>query len=334
MLFPERCGEILNNTGGQETPTRNGLPQRVWLICKWVIPVVALLYLWREGVFAPGTIRLTPAIVGNLAIAVCLIVVATLAVSLRFHCLLGCLGIKSTAGKQLRLNFPGLLIQQFASEAAFDGMRILAAKKMGGKNAVVLAALMADRLLGLLALTTMAVAGLAWFWKDSGWMYGAALPLAVIVMLPCGFIVANLLHEKQYSWFHRIPGSAFVASIGSMFGVYRHHAPILIGLFCSSCLTHLCLFAALYFCGQSLEHAPPTLAESIVGGVVSSFTGILPLPMAGLGVGETAFGETIARMRGHSQVASYAGVFLINRILIFGLGVVSWLVAAVVKEKA
>lgn len=318
----------------QGTREERGLPQKIWRVAKWMVPAAALYYLWREGMFSPERIRLTPSTAWNLAAALVLIAVATLLVSVRFHVLLRCMGVRSTMRAQARLNFPGLLVQQVASEAVFDMMRIVGAKKMGGNNATVLAALMADRLLGLLSLTTITVCGFAWFWKGSGWAYAAVLPLGAIVLLPCGLFLASFLYERQYSWFRRIPGSAFVASIGKTLGAFRHHGGTLTVLFCSSCVTHALLFAALYFCGRTLDVPPPTPAESIVGGAVTSFTGILPLPMAGLGVGETAFGETVARMRGHSEAASYAGVFLINRILIIALGVMSWLAAITLYREA
>lgn len=332
-MYTRAAEKELNTTGVRETPEKNGILNAVWLICKWVFPVAALVYLWHEGAFSPEKIQLTPAVAENLFIAILFIVVATLAVSMRFHYLLRCLDVASTAGKQLRLNFPGLLVQQFVSEAAFDGMRIVSAKKMGGSNASVLTALMADRLLGLLSLTTMAAVGLAWFWAGSGWLYAAAFPFAVVAVLPCVFVAADILHEKEYSWFRRMPGSAFIASIGRSLRIFRHHVRLLGWLFCTSCLTHLCLFTALYFCGQMLEQAQPSLPEAIVGGAVSSFAGIPPLPMAGLGVGETAFGETVARMRGHSLAASYASVFFVNRILVIVVGAVSWLIAALIRNK-
>lgn len=316
----------------QREPTKPSSVQIIWQVCKWVIPALAILYLWREGTFSASHLQLSGSACSRLPAAVLFLCLATLAVALRFHFLLRRLGVASTIPGQLWLNFPGLLVQQIASDAAFDAVRILGARRMGGKGATIFAALMADRVLGLLALTTIACAGLAWSWKDSEWLYAVLPLLLALVLLPAAFIACAALKEKGHSWTERIPGFSFLASTGSGLKEYRHSVPLLISLYGLSCLAHMCMFMALYFCGQSLLHATTSPSESIVGGAMSSFTTILPLPMAGLGVGEAAFGETVAAIRGDGEKAGYAAVFLTNRFLLLSLGAVSWLCMAIFKK--
>lgn len=63
----------------------------------------------------------------------------------------------------------------------------------------------------------------------------------------------------------------------------------------------------------------------MAGGSLALFTTAIPLPMAGLGVGEAAFGEVVARVRGEAALADFAAIFLVYRFSSLALGTASYL---------
>lgn len=314
-------------------PKRSGALKKIWSIAKWLIMAAAVYYLWREGALW-DRLRLDEAAYWAIPGAMACLFLSTALICIRFHGLVRCLGCPSDIREQAKFHFPGLLVQQIGSDAAYDIMRLIGTKRLGGAGAGVFAALMMDRLLGLLALTVIAAVGLSQLWDGPEWLLAAGGVAALLVLAP---VVLALFHSlsraRADSWLWRIPGSGFIAGVGGAVKAFRRHWAMLGGLFALSLVAHLCMFAALFFCGRALagmELRPP---EAVLAGALSTFTGVLPLPMAGLGVGEVAFGAAVAKMRGVGDAVDFAGVFLVNRFLILCLGVASWIWLALAKER-
>lgn len=300
-------------------------PARIWRVARWVVLAAAVWYLWREGALSRDRLRLSETAVYGLTAALLFQAANTALIAFRCHCLFRCLGAPSGLGRQLRLHFSGLLAQQVGSELAYDAMRLLGGSRMGGRGTAVFAALMADRLLGLVALTALTIASLALFWEGIGWVPAVSVAAVVSAVVPLAFAWwhgKTAGNPESRLW--RVPGAGLASAIGGAMLEFRRRGATLAALLVVSVAAHLCMFAALYFCGSALENCAVTAGEALTGWALSTFTGILPLPMAGLGVGETAFGETVAKLRGAGAGADFAPVFLVNRLLVLTLGTLSW----------
>lgn len=306
-----------------------------WNIAKWMIMAAAIYYLWREGALSRDRLRFSDIAPWSIPLALLFLALSTAAIGLRFHCLLRCLDCPSTPLRQTKLHFSGLLVQQVGSDTAYDVMRIVGAKTMGGSGAGIFAALMMDRLLGLLALTAITMVGLPHLWSGPEWLLASAGVILFLLAVPVCFVMLHSFSEARAdSLLWRIPGSGFAAAIGKSVKAYRRHGLSVCGLFALSLFAHLCMFSALFFCGCSLADINLAPMESVLAGALSTFTGVLPLPMAGLGVGEVAFGSVVARMRGVGDAGNFASVFLVNRMLLLALGAVCWFGLALSKTDA
>lgn len=302
-----------------------GVSAAIWNVGKWLVMAVAVWYLWREGMLSAERLRLTPEAAYGLPAAVVCLGACTAFVAYRFHRLLRCLGVDSRLAGQARIHFSGLLAQQIGSEVAYDAMRVLGSRSMGGGTADIVAAAVVDRLLGLLSLTAVAAASLAAAWGGTAWLAAALFPpLAAAGLVGC-VALGRAASSPGASRLRRVPGVGFAVGVCGALARYRSRGATLLALFFLAVAGHMCFFAALYFCGVSLAGAGASLAEAVAGGAASSYTAALPLPMAGLGVGEAAFGEVVSRMRGSGEAADFAPVFLANRLLLLALGAASWL---------
>lgn len=316
------------------TPTASRTLTAMWNIAKWVIMVLAVAYLWREGALSSERLRLSSSAAWGLPLAALFLSLSVAAMSVRFHVLLRGCGCPSVLAGQFKITFSALLMQQIGSDAAFDVMRVVGGKTMGGATAGIVAALMADRLLGLMALTAIAAVVLPGLWDGpEGVLLAAAVALALVAVPAVLVLFTRHVRARPGSRLLRIPGSGFLAAVGASIAAYRGGAGVLAALFALSLAAHGCVFTALYFCGVSLAGAELAPLEAMAGGALSTFTGALPLPMAGLGVGEMAFGATVARLRGVGDAGDFAAIFLVNRLLLLTLGVVAWLWLALAKNR-
>lgn len=308
-----------------DSPPRRRL-EAVWSVGRWAILLAALGYLWHSGALSYENLRLSKR--GWLAIpaAVFFIAVSTMAIGVRFHFLLRSLACPTRLKRQCGTHLSGLLLQQVGSDAAFDVLRTLSAKAAGGGMADILAAIVLDRLLGLAALTVVTGLGLAAYWSGGGLLGPAAAFLAVAGAAAMLFLAAPAVGWlERREWFLKIPGAIFLVSVGKSLGRFRRHGGRLAGLFMVSLFVHSSMFAALYCCGNALADAKVSPGEAWVGYGVATLTGGIPLPMAGLGVGEAAFGETVVQMRGMGESGRFASIFLLTRMLTIMLGAAAWL---------
>lgn len=296
-----------------------------WNVCKWLIPVLAIAYLWREGMFSERTLALADSAKAAVPAAVICLCASTAILVVRFHCLLRRLECPSTLCAQTGVAFPGLLIQQIGSEVAFDLMRLYGAKKLGGETHAVVAALFVDRLLGLVSLTAVSAFGLALVWKGNDRIFAVALTLAMVAAVPAGLWLWRYAMGR-FPRLRRLPGAGFIESLGKSMWALRRAGGMLVALFLLSVAGQLAFLGALYWCGRAFVHAAVSPGEALAAGALSSFTTAAPFPLAGLGIGEAAFGEVVVRMRENGNAADFAPVFLLNRVAALGVGIVSWVI--------
>ncbi len=305
----------------------------LWGKVKWIIMAFAIWYLWRAGALSRESFTLSSQAWWVLPCAALCIVINTVGVAIRYHLLLGGLGIGTRWPKLVQIHLSGLFVQQIGSEAAYDAMRAFAANRFGGKGSAVVAAVMVDRILGVGGLTLVAIASLLLFWRHDDIMYIAIAALLTLAAIPVAFSLwHNLAKRNALPWLWKIPGTRFVASMGESVKVYRNHYPLLLLLLAMTMAGHVILFAGMYFCSITLENIRLLFTESVTAGALSSFATGLPLPLAGLGVGEAAFGEVVALMRQSGHAADYAGVLLVHRLAVLAVGVLSWLWLTLAKK--
>jgi Uncharacterised protein family (UPF0104). len=275
--------------------------------------------------FSGETLSLAESAKAAVPASVLFVCISTALMVLRLHCLLRRLGCPSTIRAQASIAFPGLLAQQIGSEVAFDLMRFLGAKKQGGKPHDILAALFMDRLLGMVSLTAVTAFGLALVWKGNDWIFAVGVTVLVSVAVPVGLWLWQFAFER-FPVLRKMPGAGFVESLGKSMWALRRAGILLIGLFLLSVGVQLAFLGALYCCSHAFVHAVVSPDEALAAGALSSFTTAVPFPMAGLGIGEAAFGEVVVRMRESGNAADFAPVFLLNRVVVLGVGIVSWIV--------
>lgn len=297
-----------------------------WTAAKWLVMAVALWYLWSVGAFAADRLRPAPGAAWRVACAIAFLALSVSMLAGRFHFLLRMLGCASLYRRQLEIFFPGILAQQIGSEAAFEAVRILAARQLdGASSSSAIAASIVDRLLGVAALAAIAVASVAFVLDGRAWYWGFAALVAVMAAAPAiPLVCARLLAANPDSALARLPGFRFVASIGDRLSMFRKHVPFIIFLSLPSLAAHFLVLLALYCFASSIGASPVTLGEAVAGGSLALFTTAIPLPMAGLGVGEAAFGEAVARMRGDASPGDFAAIFLVYRFSALALGTASY----------
>ena len=291
----------------------------------WTIMILAIGYLWHVGIFSRKNLAFSKSWWWGLPAAAGFIALSIATVAVRFHCLLLRMGCPSTLREQLKINFSALLAQQIGSEAGYDVVRIVGVKAMGGRNEDILAAVMTDRILGIIALTGIAAAGLALYWNDAGWIAPTLVLLALLCLVLAVFPLCRWFEERHpRSRLVKIRGFSFLAATGASLLRYRRSPVMLIALLLASAAVQFFWFMAVYCCGLSLEGIAISPHEAILGGALVAFTGALPLPLAGLGVGEVAFGGAIAHLRGSGDVAAFAPILLVHRLLVLLLGIAGW----------
>ncbi|MDR2503921.1 MAG: lysylphosphatidylglycerol synthase domain-containing protein [Deltaproteobacteria bacterium] len=292
-----------------------------WRTIRWLVPLAALFYLWRAGLFSVERLRPAQAIFWALPAALALIILNTACFGLRFHCLLRCLGLDSDFRAQWKLHFAGLLAQQVGSEAAFEAMRFAGVKAQGLPGADILAAALVDRLLGLLALIALALTALAFYRPESrpyalAFVPGAAL-LILIALALCRRLAALPVGNGCLT--------SLAARLAALLLVFKGRRQRLALLLLPAAAGHVLAFLALYFCAVCLEGPSLNPLEAVAGGAVFTASQALPLPLAGLGAGETAFGAALARLRGTGSLLDFAPILLLNRLLMLAAGIIGWL---------
>ncbi len=93
---------------------------------------------------------------------------------------------------------------------------------------------------------------------------------------------------------------------------------------------------AIYFCVNSVLVEKPSFLQIYVSGAMGIFTSVLPLPGAGIGIGEAAFGATLTLISGgfiNEGVAAYLVYRILGYIVMLGGGIMLLRELFVVKSK-
>ncbi|MDR2827737.1 MAG: flippase-like domain-containing protein [Candidatus Adiutrix intracellularis] len=302
---------------------------KFWKTAKWLVMAGALVYLGYMGVLSGEKLNFSNSAWWCLPLAFFFLILSVFTFSLRFHWLLTGLGSPSNISRQLKIHFSGILVQQIGSEISFEALRLVSNRALGSRGPDILVAAILDRLLGVSTLILLIALTFTFFLSTDRWnQFRSELIIFIVITLAAFLILAlrrRLTQLKRPSWLRHLPGGAFLVEVTKAIQTFRRPYIVLTTLFFLSLAGHLATFITLYFCGLSLTGINLSPLESVTGGAIFLFTGALPLPLAGLGVGETVFGQVVADMRGLGIPADFASVFLINRLFLLILGTISWL---------
>jgi hypothetical protein len=222
--------------------------------------------------------------------------------------------------------FSSLIFQQIGSELAFDGMRFITLRKQGIVPAIIGSSVLTDRLFGV---STMFLFGFFFslrYFKMEGFHWLIISGLVLIVAIPvCLILFRHFCGSSDNGWLSHIPGAKLAVTMGEALELLAHMPVQMILLSLFSFLPFLVILFAYYCNSQALDMSL-SCNEAMFGASLASLTAILPLPMAGVGVGESAFGWAVSSLRGGGEIVDYAPVFFVSRLFMLIIGCISWVI--------
>jgi len=211
----------------------------------------------------------------------------------RWQILVQAIGVPFTLLAAIRLGFLGTLLN-LVSVGSVGGdvfKAIEAARKAEKKRAEVVASVLVDRALGLLALVIVACIGLSiapnlsptlkWIW------------LGAILFSSVGLIVLALIvvlgHRIPIAQLNRIPVVGHTLHrVAHACMVFQGRPMLVLELLGASLMVHFCFTIACALISNSLYDAAPTIAEHFMAIPPAMAAATLPLTPGGVGVQEFA----------------------------------------------
>jgi uncharacterized membrane protein (UPF0136 family) len=297
------------------------------LIVKWIVTVAAFVYLLNQGMFSSAhfsfSIDSAPWLLGTLACAF----ITVFGTAVRFHCVLLQLGQPSRLSSVVRMFFGGLLLRQIGSDLAFDGMRLVMLRKQGVEPAIIGTAVLTDRLFGVSTIFLIAFLFSFFYLKIENLYWLITLSLILLAAIPVFFIAFYRFYcTRDTGALFRIPGSKLALGMGEALELLSRKPVHMILLSLFSFLPFLATLFAAYCNSRILENMILSCGEAMAGASVAVLASILPLPLSGVGVGESVFGWVVSVIRGGGEIVNYAPVFFLSRLFMLTIGCVSWVV--------
>ena len=250
----------------------------------------------RDGTFAPLVNQ--PKHWSVLALGLAAYLVAVLMSFVRWRALVVALGLQFSVRDALRLGLLGYLFN-FVSLGAVGGdlfKAVFIAREKPGFRAEAVATVIMDRIVGLAMLLVLASAAILLTGQlESPSREVAILSQGTLAATAAGLAAFALLlaaGQAPSDWRQRLARLPRVGSVAekllSAVTAYRRQPAVLT----FSCLLSLaiqsCCVLAVYWIALGLPGAAPTLADHFVIVPLALVTGILPLPVNGLGAMEYA----------------------------------------------
>ena len=250
----------------------------------------------RDGTFIPLIEQ--PKHWGLLSMAFAAYLAAVVLSFLRWRALVVALGLRFSVRDALRLGFLGYLFN-FVSLGSVGGdlfKAVFIAREQPGFRAEAVATVVMDRILGLLMLLVLASAAIL----ATGQLHSTVREVQVISEFTLGaaaaglaglgvLLAASALEGAWRRWLGRLP---LVGSVGekllSAVAAYRHKPGVLAASCLISLAIHSCCTLAVYWIALGLPGEAPSLADHFVIVPLALVTGVLPLPVNGLGAMEYA----------------------------------------------
>jgi uncharacterized protein (TIRG00374 family) len=284
----------------QSAATRTTGPwlRRLLAILKVVVPAVIVVWLvWSSW---PDVMKLRRHSLdfGLLGLALVLLFLAQVVTICRWHWLVRALGLRFRFREAFRLGMLAYLLN-FVSLGSVGGDLFKAffiARDQPGRRFDAVATVLADRVIGLLAL--MATASLAIvsieFEDTQGHIavlaqvvFGATVAAGVCV--PLGLLL-GLISHRAARFYARIPVvGGLVERVLSVMQRYARQPGVLLAAAAVSLLGQVLNCLSVYCCSQAIFVDTPTAVEHLFIVPLSDLAGALPLSPSGLGSFELAF---------------------------------------------
>jgi hypothetical protein len=229
--------------------------------------------------------------------------------------------------------FCGLIFQQIGSELAFDGMRLIALRKQGIVPAMVGSSVLADRLFGVSVMFLLALFFSLCYLKTENFHWLIMSCLLLLAVIPFFFILfRRFCSSYANSLLLRIPGSRLAVNMGEALELLARKPMQMLLLLSFSFLPFLAMLFAAYCNSQALGMSL-SCNEAMIGASLATLTAVLPLPMAGIGIGESVFGWVVSTLRNGGEIVDFAPVFFVSRLFILTIGCIFWVITMCVGQR-
>lgn len=225
--------------------------------------------------------------------AFAIVLVAHLFSFWRWQILVQAIGVSFTLLEAIRLGFLGTLLN-LVSVGSVGGdvfKAIEAARKAEKKRAEVVASVLVDRALGLLALLMVACIGLSIAPSLSPtlrWIWIGATAFTCVGLTVLAMIVV-FGHRIPLVWVNRIPFVGHTLHrVAHACMVFQGRPMLVVELLGASLMVHVCFTIACALISNSLYAVPPSIAEHFMAIPPAMAAATLPLTPGGVGVQEMA----------------------------------------------
>jgi uncharacterized membrane protein YbhN (UPF0104 family) len=228
------------------------------------------------------------------AFAVCL--VAVFVTIIRWHVLVRALEIPFTLRDALRLGFLGYLLN-FVSLGSVGGdlfKAVFLAREQPERRPESVASVVVDRAVGLYALFLLASIVILIWGRDSlttpeTLMIGRGAVIATVVgtISLVALIIPGTTGGRLSEWCCNLPrvGPTFRKLIGAV-RIYRSKLGIVAATVAMSVVSHALFAVTIYLASHGLPGTSPGFVEHLIIVPLAMVTGVLPLPLSGLGAFE------------------------------------------------
>ena len=277
-----------------------------WLVItvKLGIAVGLLTYLVSAGKLDIGAIHVRAGGWHWAGLSLAAIVLALLSIIFRWQLLLRGLGIAFPFRQALKLQMIGCLFYNFGlGNAGGDIAQVLLAQKhSNGKRMETAVSVLANRLIGMMALLPIAVVGLglnapklAQNLAIDPIMTAASAAVLILVALVGGWIFLHRYASLSPGAFLYHPTLATIAAqLKEALGLLTSQRRYPTAAFGVALATHVFNVAAFYFMSRALPTEPVGFGVLLFVVPIGYLAAILPIAPAGVGVGQVAFGFLIA----------------------------------------
>jgi glycosyltransferase 2 family protein len=265
--------------------------------------------------------------------------------SVRWRILLRAAGIETSLINALRLCFVGYFFNNvMPGVTGGDVVRgVLITRGLDSLRWRAALSVIVDRVIGLVALLTLAACVLAWslFETGDGSAYPDILTRGVFIFLGATVLGGGAYLSRRVreflgieKWLRKLPGGSTLAKIDGGLNVYRASPRGLASAFLMSLPLQVCGVLSFWALGRALS-APISLADDFVIFPVVQTISAIPVAPAGWGLGETLYGKSFALFGSTFTLGVAVSIlFRLTTQLGFGLiGGIVWVSSGQRKEE-
>lgn len=274
----------------------NGWAENRTIIIRWVGSILAMaliVWLLKEEGGDDLVNALRRVSIWHFIAGIIVMLVSRFFVVLRWHVLLRSAEVDISLQSTAMLTFTGLFSSNFLpTTIGGDVVRLAGAMQLGYDRAICLASLVADRLIGMIAMATTLPFGLIPVWalgKDGL----QAISIPILYSKVVGFL--KRIFDAFTIWLKKpIPlAFSFLATFGNM----------------------ACIFAAVYLLIAGLDHR---VSYGLIAGLwsLTYFVTLIPISVNGFGVQELSLTLLLSRIGGLNHSESLTVAILIRALFL------------------